>query len=77
MTTLEKVKNYEIRADARQYVETSVDMETGRMGYIEHEFEGQDFIAYKIVDDNCDTVIDDIETFEEAKQELKKLNKNN
>jgi hypothetical protein len=65
---------YEIRADAKSYSEWSVD-ENGKLNELEHEFEGHDIIAYKIVNlKNLDVFEDDL-TFEEAKERLTALHK--
>lgn len=65
---------YEIRANTKSYSEWSVD-ENGKLLFLEHEFEGHDIIEYKIIDiDDRAEVFESIETFQEAKDILKKLN---
>jgi hypothetical protein len=68
-----KDEKYILRADTKSYSEWSVDSE-GKLLYLEHDFEGYDFLNYKILDKNLDTVFEG-EDFEETKRELNRLNK--
>ena len=66
-------EKYEIRADCKSYSEWSVDYE-GRLAFMEHEFEGSDIIAYKIIEiDTLNMVEDGFKSFSEAKEYLEKL----
>lgn len=63
---------YKIRADQKSYSEWSVNQETGAIEYFEHEFEGHDFLNYKIKDQDDDVVFES-ESWEETKNELNRL----